>query len=57
MTPMEAPATPTSQREGRIIRFQWSLAELREDLVNWLDNYAVKVTLKEEEPGTSWMKF
>ncbi len=36
---------------------EWSLAELREDLANWSDNYSVTVTMNPEEPGTIWMKF
>lgn len=39
------------------MKFGWSLAELREDLANWSDNYSVTVTIKDEEPGTIWMKF
>jgi hypothetical protein len=39
------------------MKFEWSIAELREDLANWKDNYTVEATLNDEEPGTIWMKF
>lgn len=54
MIPMD---TPTETHGKRLLKFQWILAELREDLENWSDNYSVEVTLKDEEPGTIWMKF
>lgn len=37
--------------------FEWSLAKLRKDLVNWSDDYSVTVTLNDEEPGIIWMVF
>lgn len=37
--------------------FEWSLAELREDLANWSDNYSVDITMNSDEPGKIWMVF
>jgi len=34
----------------------WSMQELQEDLVNWSDNYGETVTLKNEEPGTTYVR-
>jgi hypothetical protein len=34
------------------------MAELKEDLANWADNYIVQITMNDEgEPGTVWMVF
>ena len=47
----------TDQREPRITRFSWSMAELKEDLGNFADNYSVDLMVNSEEPGKVWMVF
>ncbi len=34
----------------------WHMQELKEDLPNWSDDYTVTLTLKDEKPGTVWIK-
>ena len=53
----DCPESSTDEREPRITRFSWSMAELREDLKNWSDDYTVDITMNSEEPGIIWMKF
>ena len=54
----ECDDAPTDEREPRITKFLWSMAELKEDLANWSDNYyMVEITMNNSEPGTVWMKF
>jgi len=48
---------PPDQREPRITRFSWSMAELKEDLGNWADDYTVDISLDSSQPGKIWMKF
>jgi hypothetical protein len=47
---------PTDKPEKRVVQFQWSMAEFKEDLRNWSDNYTVNVTMTRQEP-TVWVKF
>lgn len=54
MTPMNA---TTENHMKRLLQYQWSLADLKKDLVNWSDRYSVTVTLNPEEPGKIWMVF
>lgn len=49
--------TPTDNLGKRLLKYQWGMAELRKDLVNWSDNYSVTVTLNPEEPGKILMVF
>ena len=54
----ECHAALTDQQEPRITRFVWSMAQLKEDLANWSDNYyTVEITMNSSEPGTVRMKF
>ena len=41
----------------RLLTFEWSMAELKEDLGNWADAYKVHITMNSSEPGTVWMVF
>lgn len=53
-----SPDAPTEDhREPRITQFSWSMAELKEDLRNWSDNYTVDITMNSSEPGKIWMVF
>jgi len=39
-----------------VLKFIWSISELKENLDNWSNNYTVHVTLTRTGP-TVWMKF
>lgn len=39
-----------------VLKFIWSISELKSNLGNWSNNYTVHVTLTRQEP-TVWMKF
>lgn len=48
---------PTEISGKPVLRFIWSLADLRRSLVNWEDDYFVTVTMNFEEPEKIWMVF
>ena len=55
MNPME---TPRENHGRQFLALKWSIAELREDLALWADNYTVQVTMEDgEEPEKIWMVF
>lgn len=54
---VESPEAPIDQREPRITHLSWILAELKEDMGNWSDNYTVDITMNSKEPGTVWSQF
>lgn len=39
-----------------VLKFTWSISELKENLENWSKNYTVEVALSRSGP-TVWMKF
>ena len=45
--------TPT---DSGVLKFVWSISELKENLDNWSNNYTVEVALSRSGP-TIWMKF
>ena len=44
--------TPT---DTGVLKFVWTISELKANLGNWSNNYTVQVTLTRQEP-TVWMK-